>query len=179
MTPWLTDGWPVAAVWLFFFAGATARGGGLYWIGRGLRGAGERRRRLAEHRAVIRAEALVTRFGAPAVTLSFLTIGIQSAVNAAAGLLRMPARRYLPALAVGAMLWATVYTTVGFAVLYAVLGRAGWWWALVGLAGVALVAVATVRARSREARLLGEDDAAAPSSPTAPSSRSVDARSDS
>ncbi len=175
MTLWLTEGWPVVAVWLFFLAGATARGGGIYWIGRGLRGAGDRRRRLAEHPAVIRAEALVTRFGAPAVTLSFLTVGIQSAVNAAAGLLRMPARRYVPALLVGAMLWATVYTTVGFAVLYAVLGRAGWWWVVVALAGVALVAAATVRARRREARLLDEVDG----SPASPSSHSVDARSDS
>ncbi len=179
MTPWLIEGWPIAAVWLFFFAGATMRGGVLYWIGRGLRGAGERRRRLAEHRAVIRAEVLVTRFGAPAVALSFLTVGIQSAVNAAAGLLRMPARRYLPALAVGAVLWATVYTTVGFAVLYAVLGRAGWWWALVGLAGVSLVAVATVRARRREDRLLAGDDAAASRPAAELTSRSVDTRSDS
>lgn len=173
MTPWLTEGWPVAAVWVFFLLGATARGGTIYWIGRGLRGAGDRRRRLAEHPAVVRAEALVTRFGAPAVTLSFLTVGIQSAVNAAAGLLRMPARRYVPALLVGAMLWATIYTTVGFAVLYAVLGRAGWWWALVVVAAVALVAAATVRARRREARLLGEDATTAP-----PASHSVDARSD-
>ena len=61
-----------------------------------------------------------------------------------------PARRYLPALVVGAALWATVYTTVGFAVLYAVLGGAGWWW-LVVAALVALVAVGTWRARRRAA----------------------------
>lgn len=150
---WLVDDWPVAVVWLAFFGGAMARGGGLYWLGRGLRGAGERRRRLAEHPGVVRAEALVRRFGAPAVALSFLTVGVQSAVNAAAGLLRMPARRYVPALAVGAVLWATVYTTVGFAVLYAVLGRAGWWWLTAGAAAVALVVVGTWRARRREDRL--------------------------
>ena len=45
MTLWLTDGWPVALVWVFFFAGAMARGAAIYWVGRGLRGAGDRRRR--------------------------------------------------------------------------------------------------------------------------------------
>lgn len=170
MTLWLTEGWPVALVWAFFFAGAAVRGGVIFWIGRGLRGAGERRRWLAEHPGVVRAEALVLRFGAPAVSLSFLTVGIQSAVNAAAGVLRMPPRRYLPALAAGAALWATVYTTVGFAVLYAVLGEAGWWW-VVGGAAIALVVVGTRRARRRERDLSGDD-------PPEPS-HSVDLTSDS
>ena len=40
--------------------------------------------------SVRRAEAVVGRYGAPAVTLCFLTIGVQTAVNAAAGSLRMP-----------------------------------------------------------------------------------------
>lgn len=156
MTPWLTDGWPVAVVWVLFLAGATARGGAIYWIGRGVRGAGERRRGWADRPGVRRAEALVRRFGAPAVALSFLTVGVQSAVNAAAGLLRMPARRYVPGLLVGAALWATVYTTVGFAVLYAVLGRARWWWLAAGAAALLLVVVATRRTRRREDRLLAE-----------------------
>ncbi|MEZ5091908.1 DedA family protein [Nocardioides sp.] len=174
MTLWLTDGWPVALVWVFFFAGAIARGGAIYWVGRGLRGAGDRRRRLAEHPGVVRAEAVVTRWGAPAVSLSFLTVGVQSAVNAAAGLLRMPARRYLPALVVGAALWATVYTTVGFAVLYAVLGGAGWWW-LVVAALVALVTVGTWRARRRAAT---PDEDADDTPGDAPSSQLVERRSE-
>ena len=49
------------------------------------------------------------------VTLSFLTVGIQTLVNLAAGVLRMPLRRYLPALIVGAIIWAFLYATVGFA----------------------------------------------------------------
>ena len=39
--------------------------------------------------------------GAPVVALSFLTVGIQTLVNLAAGVTRMPLRRYLPALTVG------------------------------------------------------------------------------
>lgn len=158
MTPWLTEGWPLAVTWAFFFAGAVVRGGVIYWIGRGMRGAGERRRRLAEHPAVVRAETLVRRVGAPVVSLSFLTVGVQSAVNAAAGLLRMPLRRYVPALVVGAVLWATVYTTVGFAVLYAALGRGSWWWwAVAAVAAVALVVAGTRRARRREDELVAEE----------------------
>ena len=49
---------------------------------------------------------MVARWGAPVVTLSFLTVGIQTLVNLAAGVMRMPLRRYIPALTVGAILWA-------------------------------------------------------------------------
>lgn len=54
------------------------------------------------------------RWGAPAVTLSFLTVGIQTMVNLAAGVMRMPLRKYIPATAVGSVLWAFMYGTVGF-----------------------------------------------------------------
>jgi membrane protein DedA with SNARE-associated domain len=60
-------------------------------------------------------QQLVARWGAPVVTVSFLTVGIQTLVNLAAGVLRMPLRRYLPALTVGAIIWAFLYATVGFA----------------------------------------------------------------
>jgi membrane protein DedA with SNARE-associated domain len=65
-------------------------------------------------------QQLVARWGAPVVTVSFLTVGIQTLVNLAAGVMRMPLRRYLPALTVGAILWAFLYATVGFATF------AGW-----------------------------------------------------
>ena len=59
-----------------------------------------------------RAERLVRRWGAPVVTASFLTVGVQTLVNLAAGMARMPLRRYLPALAVGGAIWAFIYATV-------------------------------------------------------------------
>ena len=52
------------------------------------------------------------RWGAPVVTASFLTVGVQTLVNLAAGLARMPLRRYLPALVVGGAIWAFIYATV-------------------------------------------------------------------
>ena len=79
--------WPYALTFGAFFLLALARGSATYWAGRALRYGGQRTR-LAQHLdrpAVHRAEAVVGRFGAPAVAVSFLTIGFQTAVNAAAG----------------------------------------------------------------------------------------------
>ena len=86
----------------FLFVVACARGGATYALARGLRDASTKRSPWAERPAIQRAERLVSRYGAPAVSVSFLTVGVQTAVNAAAGVLRMPLRHYLPALAVGA-----------------------------------------------------------------------------
>ena len=116
------DDWPAGLAFAFLFAVAFCRGGATYAIARGLRGLAARRSELVERPSVRRAEAVVSRYGAPAVTLCFLTIGVQTAVNAAAGSLRMPLPRYLPALAVGAALWATLYVTIGIAVLEAFWG---------------------------------------------------------
>ena len=87
----------------------------------------------------------VRRFGAPAVALGFLTVGVQTAINASAGMLRMPQRRFLPAVTVGALLWATVYTTVGFTVLDAWFGDLAWWWALAAVAVVVAIVVVSRR----------------------------------
>ncbi len=147
------EGWPVWLVFGVLWLGAFARGNATYWVGRGVRAGGGRSRfsEQLDRPIVRRAEGWVQRFGAPAVALGFLTVGVQTAINASAGMLRMPQRRFLPAVTVGALLWALVYTTVGFTVLDAWFGDLAWWWALVAL-GVVVVIVAGVappRARSR------------------------------
>lgn len=81
----------------------------------------------------------MNRWGAPAVAVSFLTVGVQTLVNAAAGGLRMPLSGYAPATVVGSLLWATLYTTVGVALWESLTGGA-WWWVLVVVAVGALVA---------------------------------------
>ncbi|MBK9724570.1 MAG: VTT domain-containing protein [Actinomycetales bacterium] len=127
------------------------RGGATYWVGRGLR-AGATRTRWASRLdgvAVQRAESVVSRYGAPVVAASFLTVGVQTAINAAAGAMRMPARRYVPGLLVGAVLWALLYTTAGAAVWEAVGGRLSWWWAVVAVAVIALVVVVSRRITAR------------------------------
>ncbi len=145
------EGWPVWAVFVVLWLGALARGTATYWVGRGAR-AGGGRSRWAHHLdrpLVARAERFVVRVGPPAVTLGFLTVGLQSAINASAGMLRMPQRRFVPAVLLGAALWSLVYTTVGFAVVDAFLGSGGWWWLLAVVALGAVVALVSRRVRRR------------------------------
>ena len=91
----------------------------------------------------------VGRVGAPLVSIGFLTVGVQSAINFSAGVLRMPQRRFQPAVIIGALLWATLYTTVGLAVVDAWLGHVPWWWALLGVAVVVLLIVVSRRITRR------------------------------
>ncbi len=139
--------WPVWVVFTVLWGGAFARGNATYWVGRGVRAGGSRSRwstRL-DRPVVQRAEGWVQRFGAPAVTLGFLTVGVQSAINASAGMLRMPQRRFLPAVTVGALLWSLIYTTVGFTVLDAWLGTLSWWWGVVAVGVLAAIVVVSRR----------------------------------
>ena len=102
----------VVALWVIVMA----RANGTYWLGRlAARGAESTRiQRLMRSPGYTRAVDRLNRWGAPVVALSFLTIGVQTLVNLAAGGIRMPLRRYLPAVAVGCVAWAFIYGTVGF-----------------------------------------------------------------
>jgi membrane protein DedA with SNARE-associated domain len=159
--------WPYALTFGVFFLLALARGSATYWAGRALRYGGQRTP-LARHLdrpAVARAEAVVGRFGAPAVAVSFLTIGFQTAVNAAAGALRMPWWRYVPGLVVGALFWATIYTTIGFAVLEAWFGEHPWPWVIGAVVAVLVVVAATWLVRRRRASRLGVESRSEDSQP--------------
>lgn len=92
-----------------------------YWIGRGAV-AGFAHTRFGsslERPKAARAQALIQRWGPYAVVLSFLTIGLQTAINLAAGAARMPMCRYLPAAIGGSVIWALLYATIGLAALEA------------------------------------------------------------
>jgi len=92
-----------------------------YWIGRGAV-AGFAHTRFGnslERPKAARAQALIQRWGPYAVVLSFLTVGLQTAINLAAGAARMPLRRYLPAAVIGSVVWALLYATIGLAALEA------------------------------------------------------------
>ncbi|MBM7503028.1 DedA family protein [Agromyces aurantiacus] len=120
------EGWPLPAAIAVLFVIVLLRAGGTYALGRGSR-AGvkrllERRGRMAPQLA--RAEAVIERFGSPVVALSFLTVGFQTAVNLAAGVLRMPLAKYIPALLVGGAMWATLYGVLGLATVNAILQAA-------------------------------------------------------
>ncbi|MCB5990722.1 MULTISPECIES: VTT domain-containing protein [Janibacter] len=143
--------WPVGLAFVVLLVAALVRGSATYAIGRGARSAAARRSGADRPGPTMaRAERLVRRVGPPAVSLGFLTVGLQSAINLSAGAMRMPLSRFAPALVVGATLWATVYTTIGFAVIEAALGRGSWW--LLGAVVVAVAVVLAGRALRRRAR---------------------------
>jgi membrane protein DedA with SNARE-associated domain len=112
-----------------------------YWIGRGA-AAGVERTRLsgALHRPkAVKAQVLIQRWGPYAVVLSFLTIGLQTAVNLAAGAARMPLRRYLPAATAGSIVWALLYATLGLVAIEA-------WLAVAAASPAGAIAVTAVLA---------------------------------
>ena len=148
----MPDDIPVAAAYLFLVVVAFLRGGATFAVGRLARGAGaraERTRRLLERPGMARAEQVVSRWGAPVVAVSFLTVGFQSLVNAAAGVLQMPLRRYLPGLLVGALIWAGIYVTIGLAVLQAWMASKNGLWLIGAVLAVALVTGLTTLLRRR------------------------------
>ena len=135
---------PYPGVFLFFWCLAIMRSHTMYWIGRGIP-AGTARSRwvsLLESPVYARAQAWSARWGVLAVPVSFLTVGIQSVIQLSAGVARMPLRRYVAATAAGAIAWATVYTTIGMAILSAWLtGPTGRLICLLMLTALALVVV--------------------------------------
>lgn len=109
-------GWPFGLVFAALFVIVMTRANGTYWVGRAIRKGSDRSRLAAATRrpGYRRVEGALQRWGAPVVSLCFLTIGVQTMVNVAAGATRMPLRRYLPAVTIGSVLWALIYSTVGF-----------------------------------------------------------------
>lgn len=138
---------PFGWAYLTLFVIVMLRANATYWVGRVFVGGSRRSGRLqrfVDSRAMALAERFIKRWGILAVPLSFLTIGVQTTVNLTAGVLRMPLGRYLPAVTLGCLMWATVYSTIGFAAVYAVLfGLAGSPWAVLALF-VAIAAVSCV-----------------------------------
>lgn len=119
------------------------RAGGTFAVG-WLAGAGARRSRLAGRISSAkfqRAERAIQRWGAPVVAVSFLTIGFQTAANFLAGSMRMPLRRYLPALFIGGACWALIYATAGLGALE-ILGRLFAEHTALGVAAVAALVLA-------------------------------------
>lgn len=114
------EGFPYWIVYVAAFCIVMIRAQATYWLGRGVaRGMGGTRvaHVLASPRAVMVIDR-IHRWGPPAVTFSFFTVGIQTVVNLAAGYLRMPFGRYLVALTFGCLVWAAIWTTVGTAVVW-------------------------------------------------------------
>lgn len=147
---WLRDA-PFGWAFAFLFLLAMARANITYWIGRGIAAGVEHTRFQHLLRGPIyqRAERFIQRWGVFAVPLSFMTVGIQTAVNASAGVARMPLLRYLPAVVAGCLIWATIYSTVGMAVIYAWLAL-GWQWIAAGALLLLVATLAWIRHRRKD-----------------------------
>lgn len=151
-------------LWLGFavmFLIVVARAQLTYWIGRAA-GAGLAGSRWAERvgpRRIARAENVVARYGPAAVTVSFLTIGVQTAVNLVAGTTRMPFGRYLAAMLVGSAMWAVIWTVGGVGIVWAWLTVAGRW-PVVAAVVVAIAVLAGVALALRRAGRSAPADAA-------------------
>lgn len=111
VTSWL-QGWHVGWVYAFFVLGAALRSQSLYWLGRGITAGVVRTRwrHLLEGERTRRAVAAVERWGMPIVPLSFLTVGFQSAVHGACGLLGLRWLRYTLWAVPGWLVWALVWS---------------------------------------------------------------------
>lgn len=128
-------GVPVGIAILGLFVIVMARSHGTYWAGRGVvRGAQGTHQLEASpgwwHATMDRLEGwtstdaaqkglgLVRRWGAPAVSLAYLTVGLQTAIFASAGIIKMPYLRFTLASIPGALVWAVVWATVGFGAVW-------------------------------------------------------------
>lgn len=144
---------PFPLVVVALFCIVMARVNATYWIGR-LGAARAHRSRLAskmESPGYRRAVRRINTYGAPVIVLSFLTVGVQTLVNLAAGAIEMPLRRYLPAAVVGSALWALLYAMIGtvgldlFLRLYGYSPVVAWLLAVTIGLGVAWFVVSQVR----------------------------------
>jgi len=144
--------WLVLALFVVVFCRAQAT----YWLARAAVAGASRSRwgRWLDSAAVRRGSALLDRWGLPVVTVSFLTVGLQTVMNASAGVARVPWWRYTAAMVPGCAAWAFVYATVGIALFWAgVQAVAGSPWGIVALV-LLLAALAVVVWTARRRRRL-------------------------
>lgn len=152
MIPFLADK-PFTLVFLFLMCGVALRSTTTFWIGRyghylvahqrEPKNGVARRAWIAIHASSTQnAVDKLNQRGWPLVTLCFFTVGVQTAVILAAGLLGMRGWRFIAAALPGWLGWATIYSTIGFAAWAAIIGttmRSPW-----GAAGIALLVAAGI-----------------------------------
>jgi membrane protein DedA with SNARE-associated domain len=156
--------WPFWLTFAFLYLGATVRGQAMYWAGRVVTEQTLRRthptsgwrRRVhdwLQGGGADRGVTAIRRWGLAAVPLSYLTVGFQSIIQVAAGVLRITWPRYSLAQVPGALAWASIYSTIGWAVWEAALAAAaGSPLALAALAAAVVVLAATFAMHRRKER---------------------------
>jgi membrane protein DedA with SNARE-associated domain len=142
-----SHGWWAAFVFLFFVVFFRAQG--TYWLGRGVASGALKTRLRAkfEGPTMTRAHAFLEKWGPVGVPVSFLTIGFQTAVQAAAGLGRMRAAVYTLAMIPGCIAWAAIYTALGATAVDLYRNLTWGFAAVLTVAVVGLVAFVVIRRR--------------------------------
>jgi membrane-associated protein len=145
-----------AAIGAFFIGYAVGRAVGPWLL---------ERRPLRANPAVERTRDLLARRGGPAVLVGRFVAVVRAIVPALAGLSDIPFRTFVPYNVIGGLVWATLYTLVGYALgksykhLLSTIGV--WSYVVVGVVVVALIAN-HVRLRRRRRRVALEPHEASP-----------------
>ncbi|MDR2975508.1 MAG: hypothetical protein LBV00_12520 [Propionibacteriaceae bacterium] len=145
---------PFAIAALFLTGVAAVRSQSTYWVGRGIRAGIIRTgwaRRISEDKTA-RARQQLERWGWPLIPLSFLTIGLQTAINVSAGLIGWRWLWYTIAAIPGWIMWGCVYAAGGLAVfvaLAALAARSPWLVVLTVFVVVAAIVVLILARRRR------------------------------
>lgn len=163
MTPpsWASEGLPLL---IFLFGVVFLRAQATFLLGRAAASGGTKLQSSTGFAAKIanwfsgpiprKGAAVLERWGILIIPLSFLTVGLQSAVLAGAGLVQMPWPKFTLAMLPGAAVWAALY---GFGLLAlwsaALAALAGNPWAWVVLAVLAAGLYCILRRRRGAARL--------------------------
>ncbi|MPV37957.1 hypothetical protein GB881_13035 [Georgenia subflava] len=155
---------PFWFVLAFLYVGATLRGQGIYWLGRVVteqtlrrthphEGWRKRVHDWLQGEGTARGIEVIRRWGLVAIPFAYLTVGFQSMIMAGAGVLRIGWGRFSLAQVPGALAWAAIYSTIGFAVWEAALAAAaGSPWGIAGIAALLVVGVATFAVHRRRTR---------------------------
>ena len=162
MTPsWASSGLPL---FIFLFFVVFHRAQLTYWLGRAaakgaLASAGKKglRGKIAawfEGPVPKYGARLLEQWGIVIIPLCFLTVGVQTAVNAGAGVVRMSWKKYTLAMIPGCIAWSIMYglgmLAVWMAVVRAAAGSVWGWLGLLAVAAVVATVVLVKRRRGRE-----------------------------
>ena len=128
MVPDFVQDGPWVGLFAFLTVVVFLRAQGTYWVGWVARKGTEAVARGESHPRLVRlaarfsgpgmdrARAFLERWGFIGIPFSFLTIGFQTLVNAAAGFTRMRWDLYTIAMIPGCFMWAALYATVGVSI---------------------------------------------------------------
>lgn len=153
---------PFVAAFVFLFGVAMMRGQATYWLARVITQEALSRTRpvagwkLKVHHwlndgATDQGRVILNRWGLAAVALCYLTVGVQTIVLATAGVIRLAWPKFTLAQIPGALAWATIYSTIGFAVWAAaweaVVQKHPWLALILLVVAVGLIALRVLRYR--------------------------------